>query len=142
MNDLKKIIKEINESSKRGIIRKLDELGRVVIPIDFRSRNVKDGVTNAEIYQIGKYVVIEILENEYEKKKKFDELGRIVINVEYRSKLNWLEKDEIEIWNYNDKYFILRKVEKECVFCFSNENLVEFKKSFICEKCKKELEEI
>lgn len=139
MEELNKVIKEINETNKRGIIRKLDELGRVVIPVEFRGENVEDGITNVEIYQIGKYVVVEVLKEKYEKKKKFDELGRVVINIEIRNKLNWNEKDEIEIWNYNDKFFILRKVEKECIFCFSNKDLIEFKKTLICKNCKKEL---
>lgn len=139
MEELNKMIEEINTNHKKGITRKLDELGRIVIPIEYRSEIVEEGETYVEVYQVGKYVVVEILKGKFDKKRKFDELGRIVVNIEIRERLNWLEKDKIEMWNYNYKYFILRKVEKECVFCFSEKNLTEFKRTMMCDTCKKEL---
>lgn len=114
MDEVEKIIKNIKTD---GIIRKLDELGRVVIPKDYRQGKVEDGETKIAIYHINNYVVIEILKDQSkETNRKFDDLGRIVVNKEIRNELNWHEKDSIEIWNI-ENYFILKKVEEECVFC-------------------------
>lgn len=94
------------------------------------------------MYQVHNYVVIEVLDNKYEKKRKFDELGRIVIYAEIRNKLNWKAKDSIGIWHYNEKYFILKKIEEECVFCGNKENLIKYKNDMICQKCKVDLNHI
>lgn len=140
MNELEKLIKNIQIS---GIIRKVDELGRVVIPIDYRKGKVEDGQTKVAIHQIRDYVIIEILQDQsQETTKKFDELGRVVVNIEIRNELNWKEKDQIEVWNFG-RYFILKKVEDKCVFCSSKKkSLIEYKGKLVCRKCKEELVEI
>lgn len=110
MKEIEKIIKKLkNNNELHGIARRLDELGRIVIPIEYRNGKVEDGETNVEIYVIQDYVVVEILENKEENSRKIDELGRVVINKKIREQLEWEEKDHIEMWNY-DKYFILKKI--------------------------------
>lgn len=111
-------VKEIIENIKtNGIIRKVDELGRVLIPIDYRKGKVEDGKTKVAVYNIKEYVIVEILENQSEEtNKKFDGLGRVVVYKEIRDELGWKEKDSIEIWNFG-RYFVLKKVEEACVFC-------------------------
>ena len=75
MKELQEFIKNIKTD---GILRKLDDLGRVVIPIEYRGNKVKDGETKVDIYQIDEYVIIEILKNQKEEtKRRFDTLGRI-----------------------------------------------------------------
>ena len=107
MNSIEKITKNITTN---GIIGKIDELGRILIPKKYRKDKVIDGETKIAIYNIEKFVIIEILKNQSEDtNKKFDELGRVVIYKEIRKRLNWKEKDSIEMWNY-DNYFILKKV--------------------------------
>lgn len=139
MNEVEKFLKEIEKQKISGILRKLDELGRVVIPIDYRTGKVEDGETKIAIHNIKKYIIIEILKDQTEKtNKRFDELGRVVVYVEMRNKLNWKVRDDIEVWNY-ENYFILKKVEKECTFCANKENLTEYKGKLICSKCRKEL---
>lgn len=135
MNEIEKIIRKIKI---RGIIRNVDELGRVVIPKEFR-KNVKDGETKVSVYSIKNYVVIEILDNQLENNaKRFDELGRVVINKEIRDELSWKEKDEIEVWNIQ-KYFILKKVEDKCIFCGKKKDLLIYKGKLVCEECKEEI---
>lgn len=117
-------------TSTSGIERKLDELGRIVIPKNYREGKVEDGETKVEIYQINDWVIIEILDKETKKFKKFDELGRVVIYIEIRNKLNWEEADPIEIWNY-EKGFILKKVQKKCIFCNEKNNLLIYKEKLV-----------
>lgn len=137
MEEIKNILKNIKTN---GIIRKLDELGRIVIPIDYRKSKVEDGKTKVNVFNIGEYVIIEILDNQLEKTtRKFDELGRVVINIEIRDLLGWQQKDEIEIWNFG-KYFILKRVVLKCVFCdYDKKKLIYYRDKLVCEKCIKAL---
>lgn len=114
MEELEKIIQRTKKCN--GIVRKLDELGRIVVPKDYRQAIVVDGETEVAIYHNKDYVIVEILKELNDTNRKFDELGRIVINKEIRNKLEWKEKDSIEIWHF-EQYFILKKVADECIFC-------------------------
>ena len=138
MKELKELQKFITNLPFEGIARKLDELGRVVIPIDFRNGKYEEGtvvylqvwndyliITNENIYGIGIA-------------KKFDELGRIQITKEIRDELNWEFRDSLMIWSFEGG-LIIKKVEEKCIFCKQNEQLEEFKNKYICCNCKKEL---
>lgn len=140
MEEIEELIKNIKTN---GITRKLDELGRLVIPSEYRNGKVVDGVTPVKVYNIGDYVVVELLDKVEKDKntKKFDELGRIVVQIEIRKKLNWNSNDKIKIWDC-EKYFIMQKEKNECVFCGRKDNLIEYKNQLLCEQCKKELKTI
>lgn len=139
MEEIEEFIKKIKGN---GIIRKLDELGRIVIPMEYRMNKIVDGETKVRIYSINNYVIVEILKSELKENiKKFNNLGRIVIQKEIRKNLGWIEDDEIIVWDC-ENVFILQKLRKECVFCKKNNNLMEFKRELICEECKNELKEI
>lgn len=139
MNNLEQIVKNVTGF---GIPRKLDELGRVVIPIEYRKGKIMDGKTKLRIYQIRDYVIIEILPDDVPCRKKFDELGRVVIFIEIRKDLNWNENDYIEIWEYKN-YFILRKMQDKCIFCGKEKrNLVQYREKLICKQCKKAIESL
>lgn len=114
MSEVEKIIEKAKQVN--GMIRRLDELGRIVLPKDYRQGKVVDGETKVAIYHVKDYVIVEILEDSADTNRKVDELGRVVINIEIRNELEWKEKDSIETWNFG-KYFILKKVAMECVFC-------------------------
>ena len=98
MSEVEKVINKAKKSN--GIIRKLDELGRIVIPKDYRKGKVVDRETKVAIYNIKDYVIVEIIEQTENSNKRFDELGRVVVNIEIRNKLEWKEKDSIEVWSF------------------------------------------
>lgn len=136
MAELEHLIENIKTE---GIERDLDELGRIVIPSDYRNGKVIEGETPVKIHNIGKYVVIEILEGKAKKhQKKFDGLGRVVVPIEMRNDLKWKTKDKIKVWD-SDKYFILQKVTRECIFCGETDNLIKYRNELLCENCKQEL---
>lgn len=138
LEDLKKFKKQITHA---GIIRKLDELGRVVIPIEFRKNKIENN-TPVYIQRVENYVVLSLnCEDETGTQRKFDELGRIVINKEIRTDLEWNTKDSICIWAYKN-YIILKKYEDKCIICGNTKDLIQFNGKLICENCKKELSEV
>ncbi|MFT8344489.1 AbrB/MazE/SpoVT family DNA-binding domain-containing protein [Clostridium beijerinckii] len=72
--------------------------------------------------------------------RKLDPLGRIVIPAEIRKVLGIGEGDSLEIAK-SDNEIVLRKYNKGCVFCGSDEGILEFKDTLVCKKCKQALKE-
>lgn len=133
MEELIKFLNELKSEKERRI----DERGRIVIPIEYRSKKVEEVV----------YIILEdCLVISYDNiqngtRKEVDELGRIEIEKVLREKLGWEEKDLIEIMNFKS-YIILRKKEdNSCVFCRSKDKLTKYKRKLICQKCKNRLME-
>lgn len=139
MNQFSKILKKVNGD---GIIRRVDELGRIVIPINLRNNKFEPG-TEVFLYKFDNYIIVKsnCIDNETGIKRAFDDLGRIQINIEYRNDLNWKEKDCIAVWGIDD-CIILKKEEEKCVFCDNNDNTTKFKDKLICDKCKNEICEL
>lgn len=138
LKELKELQKFITNLPFEGIARKLDELGRVVIPIDFRNGKYEEGTV---VYlQVWKEYLIITNDDKYGVgiAKKFDELGRIQITKEIRERLNWEFKDSLMIWSFEGG-LIIKKLEEKCIFCKKLEQLEEFKNKYICCNCKKEL---
>lgn len=66
--------------------------------------------------------------------RKFDDLGRIGVPKEIRDKFAIIEKTPMSI-SVSGKKIILEKVEDSCLFCESEEKLLEFRERLICENC-------
>lgn len=141
MEHLEKFITRLKETKADGIIRRFDEIGRILIPVEFRIGKVKEGCTNVKLFTLNDYAIIEVLNEEGNKSlKQVDELGRVVINKEIRESLNWNYGDYLEIWNF-DKFYILKKSYSKCIFCGNNENLSKYKGKPICQQCRIEIKE-
>ncbi|AWK52797.1 AbrB family transcriptional regulator [Clostridium beijerinckii] len=70
--------------------------------------------------------------------RKVDPLGRIVIPKEIRKVMSINEGDALEIVKDNNG-ILLRKYTRGCIFCGSDESIIEFKEMIVCTKCKKGL---
>ncbi len=70
--------------------------------------------------------------------RKVDELGRIVLPIELRRTYDLAVKDAVEIYTEDDK-IILKKFQRTCIFCGSQEQVVEFKDKSVCAECMNEL---
>lgn len=98
-----------------GIVRRIDHLGRIVLP--------KEQVAALEI-KTNDVGCIHVCENEItvffkedcndlcNYKRSMDKLGRIVIPKEYRKLLEIEEYDELEIFAFTNKHFRIRKYKK------------------------------
>ncbi len=66
--------------------------------------------------------------------RKIDELGRIVLPIELRRTLEISERDSMEIFVEEDA-IILKKFKKSCVFCGSEDGIIDFKNKCVCSEC-------
>ena len=129
-----------------GIERRIDELGRVVIPAELRNTLKWEDKDSLEMYLEkdcvcirkpnfeGRIDSVEIIRN-------LDELGRIVIPKELRDKLDITFKNTVEVFVRKDVVMI-KKIESSCVFCNSSTNLKEYNCKFVCSECLEKLRKI
>ncbi len=139
-----------------GIVRKVDELGRIVLPKELRNTMRIAQKDPLEIYVEGESIVLrkyssndENIANENGSfvfvatgiVRNVDELGRIVLPKELRGMLRIGQKDPLEIFVENDT-IILRKYEPACIFCDDVADVISFKGKKVCKNCISELAEI
>ena len=138
MRNLESIIKELESKEIEGIIRRIDELGRMVIPIDYRVGDLSGEIT-LYLHVVGEYVILsKENDNQSGMARPIDEIGRLTIKHETREKVNWEVRDHIAVWSYNG-YIIMKKVEEKCVFCRAKNKLAKYMGKLICKKCKTNL---
>lgn len=73
--------------------------------------------------------------------RKIDELGRVVIPIELRNQFHISEKDPIEVF-VDGSAIILKKYEKNCIFCASTKKLSQYNDKPICSKCLSQIKKI
>ncbi|MCD8144428.1 MAG: AbrB/MazE/SpoVT family DNA-binding domain-containing protein [Oscillospiraceae bacterium] len=71
--------------------------------------------------------------------RKVDELGRIVIPIELRRTMGIEQKDKLEIYVEGGN-IILKKYEPACIFCESDEDIIQFRGKNVCRNCAKALQ--
>lgn len=69
---------------------------------------------------------------------KVDKLGRILIPVNVRRMLGLSEGSQLEVLT-DENSLVLRKYIPQCIFCANDEDLIEYKDSYICKRCLDEL---
>ena len=131
-----------------GILRKVDELGRIVVQKELRTVLGIDIRDEIEIYTDNSMIILKkfFQQPSYTVKsvgvvRKVDELGRIVIPKELRRALGINKKDALEIYT-NDNSIVLKKYEPFCIFCGSSDNLFTFGGKNVCKACVRRMQDM
>lgn len=67
--------------------------------------------------------------------REIDSVGRIVIPMQLRKELGLLDQgSKLELF-CDGKQIIAKKAVNDCVFCGSNDELVEFNNKHVCQAC-------
>lgn len=110
-----------------GIVRKIDELGRVVIPIEIRRTTGIDVLVHTDLFiENG---VIRLAKGNG---RVIDKLGRYCIPKEIRRRYGWNIGQEMEIFE-DCGNICIKKVG--CEWCGCTEDLHEVKGHCICKEC-------
>jgi len=133
------MIKKIqNKLINTGIIRTIDELGRIVLPCSLRKDFDMNEGDKIQICLMQDFIVLKKCSDVNEKEigvyRKVDELGRVVIPMEIRERLGVTGPFPMEIY-VEDNHIVLKKYEPYCSFCKSEKNLIEYKTKLICTNC-------
>ena len=70
--------------------------------------------------------------------RKIDPVGRIVLPIELRKTLNIDDDTALEIFVDGEK-IVLKKYAASCIFCDSDDGVINYKGRNVCENCIKEL---
>jgi transcriptional pleiotropic regulator of transition state genes len=111
-----------------GITRKIDELGRVCIPIEIRRSTGIDVLVHTDLF-IDNGVLRLCKGNG----RGIDELGRFTIPKEIRRRYGWETGQEMEVFAELG-YLCIKKVG--CDWCDETEDLKDIKGHMLCRKCR------
>lgn len=122
-----------------GIVRRVDQLGRIVVPKEIRKNlNIVEVVDSMEIYLEDGMIVFKKFDGNVAAAgivRRVDQLGRVVLPIELRRMLNIVEeKDALEIF-IDDGAILLKKYEPACTFCGNFKDITLFKGKNICFGC-------
>lgn len=123
-----------------GVIRRLDELGRIVIPSTLRKDLGLETGTKLEIYVQDDFISLikydDTENNHMSLTRSVDELGRIVLPMSIRDKYDLIYKTPFEIYlDETINGILLKKFHQTCIFCNSNKNLIEYNGKLVCSNC-------
>jgi transcriptional pleiotropic regulator of transition state genes len=115
----------------RGIVRKIDDLGRVTIPIEYR-RAITIGTGDA----LDLYIMDKVIHLKKGKGRKLDALGRYTLPIEVRRSLRFELNELVDIYVDGDEICIKRET-LQCVICGSEDEtqLHEVNRVLICKSC-------
>lgn len=111
-----------------GIVRKIDELGRVVIPIEIRRSTGIDVLVLTDLT-----INNGVLHLTKGNGRHIDELGRYVIPKEIRRRNSWETGQEMEVYSENGEICIKKR---GCDWCDETENLKVIKGHALCRECR------
>lgn len=126
-----------------GIVRKIDDLGRIVIPKEVRRTLGLEANSPAEMYLSdgASGVVIEKATGSASSVgvvRNVDDLGRLVVPMEMRVVLNIRAKDSLEVFIDGNK-IILRRYCPGCIFNGDMDDTIEYRGYNVSRKAIKEL---
>ncbi len=112
-----------------GIVRRLDDLGRITLPIEIRRRyEINDG-DRLGINLEGN--TIRISKTVTGMSRAVDELDRVVIPKEYRKTLRFDDCQQVDTW-VEDGEICISKYGNGCIICGSVDDLIVTKEFNIC----------
>jgi transcriptional pleiotropic regulator of transition state genes len=117
-----------------GIVRRLDELGRITLPIEIRRRQKINEGDRLGINLVKKTIWLSKVITGMS--RPVDELGRVVIPKEYRRTLKFDYRDFIDMWIEGEEICI-RKAALQCVICGSDDEqqLMDVDGVLVCRSC-------
>ena len=128
----------------KGIVRKLDELGRITIPMEYRNAiGAEKRQTLGMYYENSILYLFKVGEDFKGFTRDLDELGRWTIPSEIRSMFGDKPRQKMDIYIedsevYADtKVICIRKIG--CMICSGTDKTIEVKGHMFCTKCATEI---
>lgn len=121
-----------------GLTRRVDKLGRIMVPIAIRSEYGIGEKDEVEIFTRDNFIVIkkyDLSGGEIRSRYCTDNVGRIVLPKSIRKEFSLADGDDyVEIFTEHDS-ILLKKYERNCIICGNVEGLVSVKDKKICQDC-------
>lgn len=119
----------------KGIVRKIDELGRITLHIGLRKTfGLCDGSILGFRIDDGKIRLSKATGNYKGFTVNLESNGRVLIPIEARRSLEFKDRQPIETYIEGEE-IVLRKYGKECSICGSDHQLIEVDGKYQCVTC-------
>jgi len=120
----------------KGIVRRVDGLGRIVIPVETRRMLGLKEDPYVDMYLDGQIIRIKlaVLVETKGIVRRLDNLGRVTVPREYRKLLHVAEGDEVDMYLEGNEVCI-QKAVYGCGWCGSSKELYEVNGHHICKAC-------
>ena len=125
-----------------GLTRRIDKLGRIMVPKAIRSEYGISEHTPVEIYTRDEFIVIKkytVSDGDIQSRYHTDNVGRIVLPKAIRKQFGLAECDDfVEIFT-EEQSILLKKYERSCAICGNSEGLMQIRDKKICKECVAEI---
>lgn len=143
--------------SYTGMTRRIDDLGRIVIPAELRDCfGMHPGVKvfmEIERTALGLNLVLTtaVEDGDVGMTRKIDRVGRLVLPAEYRRKFSWEVGDFVEFiiekGSKNKNCLVMRKMPINCVICNRSKDLITIpiqsdREVMLCRDCIRKLQSL
>ena len=121
----------------KGIVRKIDELGRITLPMEYRKTFGVEVGENAPavMHLTGNVMRIELKPEKAVGLVRFlDGLGRLTLPIEVRRTLGFEDRQEVDMYIEGNEICVTKAVPG-CIICGSSEQLMEVQGIKICRDC-------
>jgi bifunctional DNA-binding transcriptional regulator/antitoxin component of YhaV-PrlF toxin-antitoxin module len=121
----------------RGIIRRIDDLGRITLPSEYRLTGRLVPGLKVDMRLEGQVICLRLGQADFVGiKRPIDGLGRVTIPKEYRRSLHFADRELVDIYIVDDDICI-KKEMLQCVFCESDneDKLIVRNGVHVCEEC-------
>lgn len=120
----------------KGIVRKIDELGRITLPSEIRKELKIEPHTKIDMWLDGKTIRVfpcdAVRLNGIV--RRLDELGRITLPKEYRKALGFADRAELDM-HFDGTTICIQGEEYTCSICGGTSELYNVNGGHICKKC-------
>ena len=122
----------------KGIVRKLDELGRITLPMEYRKMLVMVPGESVDMSLDGKVIRLQVFEKGLVKGvvRNLDHLGRVTLPMEYRRSLHINLSDLVDMY-LDGPVVCIKAVKLQCAICGSEDekSLMVIDEVHICRAC-------
>lgn len=123
----------------KGIARRLDQVGRITLPIEYRRTFGVELHENAPvgIYTEGNIIKLHIKPVVFKGMVRcLDELGRLTLPIEIRKSLKFDDLELVDMW-VEEERICIRKASLQCVICGSEDeqSLMDIDGVLVCRDC-------
>jgi len=122
----------------KGVVRKLDELGRITMPIGYRRVLLMVLGEPVDMYLDGEVIRLQVIKTELVKGvvRNLDHLGRVTLPMEYRRSLHINLSDPVDMY-LDGPVVCIKAVKLQCAICGSEDekSLMVIDEVHICRAC-------
>ncbi len=130
----------------KGIVRKIDELGRLTIPMELRKAIEAGKRQSLGMYMENGILFLFKVDSDFKGfTRDLDELGRWTLPSEIRNMLSCEPRQKMDMYIENSheyehtKVICIRKIG--CTICSNIDNVIEVKGHMFCDECATEIKD-